>query len=242
MHLVAGIVAEGSTDVAVIEEYLLAWVARRDPSIHVEIRPIQPRIDATSGRYGTGGWTFVKAWCDKHPADARRRRVFAPLLAGERPLDFLIVQLDGDRLADYTSSYPDLTVPESADSHSRGHLLIEVLHRWLWGSIPQRTADPAEGRHCLVASIRSLEAWLVAGLDPSIPAPEEIEDPEATLMAIDPSLETKVDRGFRRLKKKAPVWRALAKRTREQLPHIYTVCPHCGLFLSYIDRVIEQRS
>ena len=225
-----------------MEEYVSAWVARHDPSIQLEIRPIQPEVDATSGQFGGGGWTFVRAWCKKHPAETRRHQVFAPLLAGERPLDFLIVQLDGDRLKEYTSSYPDIKVPATADAQVRGIVIGEILHRWLWGSKTQRTSDPAEGQHCLVASIRSLEAWLVAGLDPSIREPEEIEDPEAELMRIDPGLETKLEGGIPRLKKKAPVWRTLAQRTREALPHIYAACPHCAMFLSYIDTVIEQRS
>ena len=241
MTLVVGIVAEGSTDIAVLEEYLSAWVTRHGASIRVEVRPVQPAIDATSGEFGGGGWTLVKTWCEEHSPSLRALDLFSPVFAGEQPLDFLIVQLDGDVIDEYTAFYPDITVPDKADAHERGRIIEQVLERWLWGSSERRAVDPSGTRHCLVASIRALEAWLVAGLDPSISDPEEIEDPEKELMRLEPELETKVVAGAIRLKKLAPTWRALAQRTCGALPHIVATCAHCGRFLTYVDALLEQR-
>ena len=166
MHLVVGVVAEGSTDVVVLDEYLSTWVQELDDSVTLEVRPLQPAIDATSGRFGDGGWTWVK----------------------------------------------------------------------VWSSIKRRHADPHAGRHCLVATVRALETWIVAGLDPSIPEPEEVENPEQELMNLEPGLPTR--RG--RLRKNRGKWRRLAQKTRTRLAHIKSVCPHCEQFLSYFETAIDQ--
>ena len=241
MHLVVGIVAEGATDIVVIEEYLSAWLTKHDDSIVLEVRPVQPSIDATSGRFGDGGWTLVKAWCEDNPAALRTMELFSPLFEGERPLDFLIVQLDGDRVEDYTKFYPDITIEANPDASARGAIIEEVLGRWLWSSVPQRTADPNQSRHCLVATVRALETWLVAGLNPSVLEPEEIEDPELELMTIEPGLDTKLVGGVIKLKKHVQSWRDLARRTSRALPQIYVTCPHCGIFLAYVDALVERR-
>ena len=236
-----GIVAEGATDVVVIEEYLSAWLGRQHDPIGLEVRPVQPLLDATSGQFGDGGWTLVKAWCEDNSAAIRALGLFSQLFEGDQPLDILIVQLDGDRINEYTEIYPDIAVPDNADAGVRGTIIEAVLERWLWGSVQQRAADVNQGRHCLVASIRALEAWLIAGLDPSIPNPEEIEDPEMELMRVEPGLDTKAVGGVTRLKKNVLAWQELAQRSRGALPHIYTACPHFGTFLDYVDAVIELR-
>ncbi|MDE0006113.1 MAG: hypothetical protein OXQ29_25770 [Rhodospirillaceae bacterium] len=234
MTLVVGIVAEGSTDIVVIQEYLSSWMNRHGEDVSVEIVALQPQLDATSGRYGDGGWTFVKTWCEDNPAHLRSLE-FAPLFEGDAPMDFLIVQLDGDRIDDYTRDHPDISLAGNLDARRRGQIVEEVLKRWLWGPDPRRAADPNEARHCLVATVRSLETWLVAGLDTSVVDPEEIEDPELELMKLEPRLDTKVVGGVTRLKKNRPSWEGLAKRTTGSLEHIRTSCYHCGKLLAYAD-------
>ena len=184
MNLVIGIVAEGSTDIAVLEEYLSAWVARH-ASVTLEVRPVQPTIDATSGEAGDGGWGAVKTWCEQHSPGFRALDLFSSLLEGEQPLDALIVQLDGDIVEEYRRFYPDITLSNAPDAHERAQVVELVLERWLWGSSERRTADRTQGSHCLVATIRALEAWLVAGLDLAIAEPEQIEDPESVADAAD---------------------------------------------------------
>ena len=242
LHLVVGIVAEGPTDIVVIAEYLSEWLAGHHDAATLEVLPVQPEQDATSGRFGAGGWTWVRTWCDNNRTAVRARSWFLPLFEGARPLDVLIVQLDGDRIAEYAAAYPDIVVPSSADATVRGSIVEAVLERWLWGGSSERSADPNQGRHCLVAAVRATEAWLVAGLDPSIAEPEEIEEPEQELMRLAPTLRTKRVRGVRRLKKYPPAWQNLAKQTRSQLSHIGVACPHCGKLLAYIDKLIESGS
>ena len=241
MNLVVGIVAEGSTDIVVLEQYLSECVARQDASITVEVVPVQPTVDATSGRFGDGGWTRVKEWCEEYSTEDSAQHLFSPVLEGEQALDFLIVQLDGDAIDMYTADCPDITVPDAADAQERGQIVEQVLERWLWGSNEQRAKDPVEELHCLVASIRTLEAWLIAGLDASIEDPEELEDPERELMNLVPELETKIVAGVTRLKKMTSTWQGLAERTREALPHIRATCAQCAKFLMYVEARLERR-
>lgn len=237
MHLVVGVVAEGPTDVVVLDEYLATWVRELDDSVTLEVRPLQPAVDATSGRFGDGGWTLVKAWCEGNPSEARTTDLFEPLFEGQPPVDVLLVQLDGDVIGDYAASYPDITVPQDPDAAARGNIVSLILERWLWGSTERRHADQHGERHCLVATVRALETWIVAGLDPSIPAPEEVENPEQELMNLEPGLPTK----HGRLRKKPARWHSLARRTRTQLAHIKSVCPHCEQFLSYFEATINEQ-
>ena len=231
MHLVVGVVAEGSTDVEVLDEYLSTWLRRLDDSNTLEIRPLQPAIDATSGRFGDGGWPWVKAWCESNPPEVRTADYFEPLFEGVSPVDVLLVQLDGDVVGEYAAPYTDITVPQNPDAATRGIIVNVILERWLWRSTERRHADPHEESHCLVATVRALETWIVAGLDPSIREPEEIEDPERELANL----------GHGRVRKNRRRWRSLAQQTRAELEHIKAVCPHCDQFLSYFEVAISQR-
>ena len=153
----------------VLDEYLSTWIRALDESATLEVRPLQPAVDATSGRFGDGGWTLVKAWCESNPPEVRTFDLFEPLFEGQPPVDVLLVQLDGDVIGDYTAPYPDIRVPQNPDAAARGTVVQLILERWLWNATERRHADPHAGRHCLVATVRALETWIVAGLDPSIP-------------------------------------------------------------------------
>ena len=226
----------------VLDEYLKTWIQRLDDSATLEVRPLQPAVDATSGRLGDGGWTLVKAWCENNPPEARAPDVFdEPLFEGEPPVNVLLVQLDGDVIGDYTAAYTDITVPQNPDAAARGRIVQSILERWLWSSTERRHADPHAGQHCLVATVRALETWIVAGLDLAIPEPEEIENPERELMRLEPGLRTRRYGHVRRLRKNRQEWLTLAERTRTELDHIKSVCPHCDQFLSYFEAAISQR-
>lgn len=221
----------------VLHEYLSTWIQGLDDSVTLKVRPLQPAVDATSGRLGDGGWTLVKAWCENNPLEARATDLFEPLFEGQPPVDVLLVQLDGDVIGDYTAAYTDISVPQNPDAAARGTIVELILERWLWSSTERRHADPHAERHCLVATVRALETWIVAGLDPSIPEPEEIENPERELLNLEPGLPTKDGR----LRKNRERWWRLARKTRTQLEHIKAVCPHCKQFLSYFEAAISQR-
>ena len=99
----------------VLDEYLSTWIRALDESATLEVRPLQPAVDATSGRFGDGGWTLVKAWCESNPPEVRTFDLFEPLFEGQPPVDVLLVQLDGDVIGDYTAPYPDIRVPQNPD-------------------------------------------------------------------------------------------------------------------------------
>ena len=217
-----------------------AWLERLDGCIDLEVRALQPVVDATSGHYGDGGWTWVKTWCTENPPQVRAD-LFQPMFENERPLNLLLVQLDGDVIGEYASPYPDVMVPENPDAPMRGTIVEKVLAKWLWNSTDQRMADPHDGRHCLVATVRALETWIVAGLDHSIGDPEEIENPERELMNLEPGLPTRRGLGVKRLRKNRRDWRKLAKKTRTELEHIKSVCPQCDKFLTHVGAAINEQ-
>ena len=127
------------------------------------------------------------------------------------------------------------------DAPARGQIVEAVLEEWLWGGSQRRGHDPDGSKHCLVATVRASETWIVAGLDRSIRNPEDL-DPEVELMRIVPSgLRTRTRRGRRRLVKKPNVWRKLVRQTRQQLPHIVSVCPHCEKFLQCVEALAKSR-
>jgi len=237
--MIVGIVAEGPTDVVVLEEYLSEWLKITGVSIPLEIRPLQPAIDATSGNFEDGGWTWVKAWCRNNPPEHRAIDLFQPLFEDDQPLDILLVQVDGDVVDKYAEPYPHIPVPMNPDAPARGRIVEAVLEEWLWGGNRSRRHDPDASKHCLVATVQTSETWVVAGLDQSLQDPEEL-DPEAEMIRIAPSgLRIRTRRGRRRLVKKPDTWRNLVRRTRQQLPHIVSVCPHCEKFLQCVETLVK---
>lgn len=108
------------------------------------MRPLQPAIDATSGRFGDGGWPWVKAWCESNPPEVRTADYFEPLFEGVSPVDVLLVQLDGDVVGEYAAPCTDITVPQNPDAATRGIIVNVILERWLWRSTERRHADQHE--------------------------------------------------------------------------------------------------
>ena len=238
--MIVGIVAEGPTDVVILEEFLSERLKSGGVSVPLEIRPLQPAVDATSGIFEDGGWTWVRAWCANNPPEQRAVDLFQPLFEGDPPLDVLIVQVDGDAVGEYAKPYPHIPVPTNLDAPARGQVVEAVLEEWLWGGSKGRGHDPDASKHCLVAAVRTSEAWVVAGLDQSIPNPEDL-DPEVELMRIaPPGLRIRTRRGRRRPVKKPDFWRKLVRQTRQQLPHIVSVCPHCEKFLQCVETSAED--
>ena len=118
--MIVGIVAEGPTDVVILEEFLSERLKSGGVSVPLEIRPLQPAVDATSGTFEDGGWAWVRAWCANNPPEHRAVDLFQPLFEGDRPLDILIVQVDGDAVGEYTKPYPHIPVPMNPDARPAG--------------------------------------------------------------------------------------------------------------------------
>ena len=140
--MIVGIVAEGPTDVVILEEFLSERLKNTGVSAPLEIRPLQPAVDATSGAFEDGGWTWVRAWCANNPPEHRAVDLFQPLFEGDRPLDILIVQVDGDAVGKYAKPYPHIPVPMNPDARARGQIVEAVLEEWLWGGSQGRGLDP----------------------------------------------------------------------------------------------------
>lgn len=239
--MIVGVVAEGPTDVVILEEYLSERLKSIGISAPLEIRPLQPAVDSTSGTFGDGGWTWVRSWCEENSPEDRAVDLFQPLFEGDQPLDVLLVQVDGDMIYEYTKRYPHIRVPMNPDAAARGRVVEAVLEEWLWGGSKRHGQDPYAWKHCLVATVRATETWIVAGLDQSIQNPEEL-DPEVELIRIAPTgLRTRTRRGRKRLVKKPEIWHKLARRTRQHLPHIASVCPHCEKFLQCVETMAKSR-
>ena len=239
--MIVGVVAEGPTDVVILEEYLSEWLTSTGISVPLQIRPLQPAVDATSGTFGDGGWARVRAWCENNPPKDRAADLFQPLFERDQPVDVLLVQMDGDAIYEYTTPHPHIQVPMNPDAPARGQIVEAVLEEWLWGGSKRRGQDPYARKHCLVATVQASETWIVAGMDQSIRNPEEL-NPEDELMRIaPPGVRSRTRRGRKRLVKKPDIWRKLARQTRQYLPHIVSVCPHCERFLQCMEAMAKRR-
>ena len=80
-----GLIAEGPTDFAVLENILVGFF--NDPDMSEYIRHLQPLRDATDEQYGPGGWTRVVEYC--------KSSVFQEAFEQN---DYLLIQIDTDCL------------------------------------------------------------------------------------------------------------------------------------------------
>ena len=71
--MIVGVVAEGPTDVVILEEYLSEWLTSTGISVPLQIRPLQPAVDATSGTFGDGGWARVRLVFDSISGNTEAR-------------------------------------------------------------------------------------------------------------------------------------------------------------------------
>lgn len=231
--MIVGIVAEGKSDYLVLRRYMEEWAAAYLLDDSITVIPYQPTLDATSGKWGKGGWTLVKAWCENNPPASRQKQIFEPLFRHEVPCDFLIVQLDGDIVGTLIDATPGVELPDNLNKAGRAEAVNSVLDRWLWPDDASKTAKYSCGRHIKLPTIRAIEAWIVAGLDNTIADPEE-EDASAVLMKLKPELAVVVD-GARRLKKKSKIWKKLADDTAKNLESIRARCDQCGILLGKLE-------
>ncbi|MGD9738967.1 MAG: hypothetical protein AB7O56_03335 [Bauldia sp.] len=161
---VVGVVSEGPTDFVVLQYILSTFAQFRGDEI--ELRRIQPHIDATSGRRSEGGWTQVYQWCVRNPPPARAFLFQSGSLfeGGDDPLDFLIVHMDTD-IAEHIL-YGRYPLPQQgAQAHNlssnvgRGAFVNDTIALWL------DLSNDGNAARCLPApAVECAETWLVAGL------------------------------------------------------------------------------
>lgn len=138
---VFGLIAEGPTDHAVLENILVGFFD--DPDLIV--RPLQPLLDATDASERHGGWTQVLAYCQS----IRFQDAFVQN-------DCLVVQIDTDRLSEKPFSL-DLKQPvetlvnqviENMEAAIRNVFGDDFLHNY-------RT------RLLFAVSVNEIECWLL---------------------------------------------------------------------------------
>jgi len=232
-----GIVAEGGTDCVVIEGFIRQWLVDKAIVVDLQFRPIQPEIDATSGIYGRGGWTYVRTWCEQNDPAIRTAQIFRPLFSTDSPCDFLIVQLDGDIPIDATNAVPDCNTDNPISSAQRGLNARSVLDHWLWPNKTLKNPSNFSDEHISVTPVLCTETWIVAALDHTIAKPEEIE-PGTELLRLKPELAT-YERGKTRPRKTVARWRKLLDEACKHLAHVEKTCPQCATFFSSLDQCLN---
>lgn len=142
-----GIVCEGRTDFAVLEQVVLAVFG---PCEITTLQPMRDQLDAT--RWSEAGWTRVRSWCEDRGASG----IADEMTIGE--IEVLVIHVDGDVCGkeDLPRSRPDLC------SH--------ILNRWIG---PPST--PPGVVICIPAM--ASDTWLAAALAPSLACPELEADP-----------------------------------------------------------------
>jgi len=237
-ELVIGLVVEGPTDYEVIELFIRKALADKGFDGNIEFERKQPKLDQTSATYPGGGWTNVFAWCRRFsPAD--RQLYFTPLFEDEKPIDLLIVQLDGDVLADYAKRCQIPLPKEPWTAKKRGEYVEGVLREWLWPD--SNPAKPEKG-HITLASIIATETWLIAGFDKALKQPEEV-DPKTELIRLRSDIPngTKPRLKAGKLWKQPERWQKMASYIIDDLDglgHIRSVCHYCNKFLSEVETAV----
>ncbi|MCB9760509.1 MAG: hypothetical protein H6739_11775 [Alphaproteobacteria bacterium] len=229
MAFTVGLVAEGVTDLVVIERIVresLEGAGLAAGELRFEM--LQPERDATSGQWSDGGHGHVKAWCLRYPPGLRLGSFLQPLFAGvPARCDLIVVHLDADVIVPIAHA-EGLGVPDPLTAFAQGVLTRAVLERWLW---PDPTR-PGEGRHTLLPAVQATETWIVAGADPALADPESA-DPVPLLIALNPGLS---DGGASpKLKKSRRKWGQLFRRhLAGQVADVAARCPHLQHALSEI--------
>lgn len=224
---VVGLVAEGKTDLPVIECLVAASfeASGRGP---VEVRNLHPHYDATSGTWEDGGWYTVLAWCLQFGPTARVSEFLRPVFAGDRACDALLVHLDGDMAHKLAT---DLGLPPLGPSpppDERGSVIRRVLDVWLWPK-PEPEHRPLGELHVPLPAVQATETWIVAGARPDLMDPESVE-PTQALIAISPGLEHQKSPGH--LRKSLKRWRRLSRRyVAGNEASIIARCPHLAAAL-----------
>lgn len=231
-----GIVAEGKSDFFVLKRYIEEWGKSYVPGEPVIVQSYQPTVDATSGKSGKGGWTLVKVWCENNPPSTRQNQIFKPLFRHEDPCDALVIHLDGDIVGEFVDATPGVALPGGVlNKINRAIIVNSVIEKWLWPNGNLKTVAYSYDQHIKLPAIRTMEAWIVAGLDENIADPEEIEA-KSELMRLKPELTVTKD-GHVQLKISGKKWLGLAETTAEKLNHIRAKCDQLDLCLSRLEAI-----
>jgi hypothetical protein len=226
------LVCEGPTDIRILDEISKSLTAIGGHKI--ELVPLSPQEDKTSGQYPPQGWSAVRAWCMAnrkktnsdvaHLAPALRnvaqRKNWSSLVAASGAAG-LIVQIDtdiADLISDLPQSFANSGLPRK--EYTRAAVLD-------WLNI---SSYPVNSLY-LVLSTYSTESWVLACHEPTDSifsdltpgfSYEDLSDVEDRLVA--KGLKSKIKRGRRRLDKSKALYQAYATQIVSSLQNVRSRC------------------
>lgn len=239
------LVCEGPTDIEVLQA-ISAGIQNVNGN-SIEIVPLSPQRDRTSGLFPPQGWTAVRDWCksnrEKSPLDVSHlplnlqeialRKNWKNLI-GASSAEGIIIQID----TDIATEIHDLPQSFSSSGMDRKTYTRSALLHWL--SIPTCPA----GSLFLVLSTHSTESWILACHEPSDPIfsdlplgfnYEELSDVEARLLAKGMAKARK--RGKDRLKKTAQIYKAYGIQIVASLQKVRGRCAEANAYCSFLEIV-----
>ncbi len=138
-----GLIAEGPTDHAVLENILVGYFD--DDDLTQYIRPLQPLRDATDAVESKGGWTRVLDYC--------RSTLFRDAFDEN---DYLVVQIDTDRLFEKPFEL-DISLPVD-------ELVVQVIMKFenlMQGSFGQEFFEKFHSKILFAVAVNEIECWLL---------------------------------------------------------------------------------
>lgn len=136
-----GLIAEGPTDHAVLENILCGFFG--DPDLVV--RPLQPLLDATDAARRQGGWTQVLAYCQS----SNFQEAF-----GQN--EYIVVQIDTDRLFE-----PPFSLNLKQSVEALVNQVVEYLEGAVQTALGKDFLDAYRKKILFAVAVNEIECWLL---------------------------------------------------------------------------------
>lgn len=233
------LVSEGPTDHKIIVK--LGSAIKTATGEEVEIQPLAPEIDLTSGHYPGHGWGGVKRWCEQHKAGrvlppnmpeqirlAALRKSWRLLLTTSNATG-LIIQMDSDIAHQLPGAQINMT------PKYRMQICEQAVLTWIGEPVGSKELYPA------IASF-SVETWILATHSRSDPVFsdlhagfdfEHLDDVEDRLLQLGYKGMRKS--GRRRLHKSPDRYEAYADAVVNGLSTVRAECPTADALCSYLE-------
>lgn len=211
----------------------------------IEIVPLSPQADQTSGRFPRHGWTAVRDWCISHRPKSNADVAHMNPLLQPRALrknwrflvrasnaEGLIVQID----TDIVDLIVDLPQNFATTGISRKEYTEAAVLKWL--AIPEYPTNSL----FLVLSSHSTEAWILACYGPADPifsdlpagfSYEDLHDVEQRL--IRKGLLSRLKKGKHRLEKTPTLYRNYGAQIAVSLNDVRGRCEEANSFCSFLE-------
>lgn len=181
-----GIVAEGSTDIAILIGMVHKWL-----DCNCDILPLQPRLDKSGRQQGQGNWQEVESWCryrqnrnilaqfQSAAQDTDAWEIPAPpakldhrTLLQTGFIDAIIIQMD----TDIASEIRNITPPYNTDTETPVAFCYRAINTWLGNGW-------SKDKILLVLPTPCTESWILATFSkrehpdafPEVPTPRDYE-------------------------------------------------------------------